>query len=110
MHCSGLQNSAAGGFLWPAFACVVVSVRQREGRILRDALATQTRMWPDVTWDVLTHWSALDYLAQPWALGVRRNTPLTQSQIAATIAAALGYDWPRAEPRAAKALPAFGAR
>jgi len=165
---------------------------------LRDVLATQTRMWPDVTWDALTHWSALDYiearqprvlfigygetdewahagrydlylrsakqvdayLAQLWeraqadpatrdrttlivttdhgrgtgaawtdhgekvagaervwaailgpdvpALGVRRNTPMTQSQIAATIAAALGYDWPREEPRAAKALPAFG--
>jgi hypothetical protein len=42
------------------------------------------------------------------ALGVRRNTPMTQSQIAATIAAALGYDWPREEPRAAKPLPAFG--
>lgn len=42
------------------------------------------------------------------ALGVRRDTPATQSQIAATIAAALGYDWPRAESRAAAPLPVFG--
>ena len=40
-------------------------------------------------------------------LGVRRDTPATQSQIAATIAAALGLDWNKAEPRAAKPLPAF---
>jgi hypothetical protein len=44
------------------------------------------------------------------ALGVRANTPSTQSQIAATIAAALGYDWPRAESRAAAPLPVFGAK
>ncbi len=42
------------------------------------------------------------------ALGLRRDTPTTQSQIAATIAAALGYDWPAAEPKAAKPLPVFG--
>jgi arylsulfatase A-like enzyme len=41
-------------------------------------------------------------------LGVRRNVPSTQSQIAATIAAALGLDWRKAEPRAAAALPVFG--
>ena len=40
-------------------------------------------------------------------MGVRRNTPATQSQIAATIAAALGLDWAKAEPRAAQPLPAF---
>lgn len=40
-------------------------------------------------------------------LGVRANTPTTQSQIAATLAAALGYDWPAAEPRAAAPLPLF---
>ncbi len=43
------------------------------------------------------------------ALGVRRDTPTTQSQVAATLAAALGYDWPAAEPKAAKPLPLFGA-
>jgi len=42
-------------------------------------------------------------------LGVRRDTPTTQSQVAATIAAALGYDWPAHEPKAAKALPLFAA-
>lgn len=39
------------------------------------------------------------------ARGVRRDAPTTQSQIAATIARALGYDWTAAEPRAARALP-----
>ncbi len=167
---------------------------------LRDVLATQTRLWPDNTWDALTHWSAWDYvdshmprvlfigygetdewahsgrydmylrsahqvdayLKQLWdraqanpdtrgrttlivttdhgrgdaaawtdhgervvgaermwaavigpdvpALGIRRDTPTTQSQIAATVARALGYDWLAAEPRAAASLPAFGAR
>lgn len=42
------------------------------------------------------------------ALGVRRDTPSTQSQIAATIAAALGLDWTKAETRAATPLPVFG--
>ncbi len=40
-------------------------------------------------------------------LGVRRDRPATQSQVAATIAAALGLDWTRAEPRAARPLPVF---
>jgi arylsulfatase A-like enzyme len=40
-------------------------------------------------------------------IGVRRDTPATQSQVAATIAAVLGLDWPKAEPRAAKPLPVF---
>jgi hypothetical protein len=42
------------------------------------------------------------------ASGVRRDTPATQAQIASTIAAALGEDWQRAEPRAAAPLPVFG--
>ncbi|MCC6243709.1 MAG: hypothetical protein IT353_12775 [Gemmatimonadaceae bacterium] len=41
--------------------------------------------------------------------GVRTNTPTTQSQMAATLAAALGYDWPKAESRAAAPLPIFSA-
>ena len=41
------------------------------------------------------------------ALGVRRGTPSTQSQVASTIAAVLGFDWTSAEPKAAKALPLF---
>ena len=41
------------------------------------------------------------------SLGVRQNMPSTQSQVAATVAAALGYDWNTAEPRAAAALPVF---
>ena len=40
-------------------------------------------------------------------LGVRRDTPTTQAQMAATIAAALGRQWQRAEPRAAPPLPIF---
>jgi hypothetical protein len=39
------------------------------------------------------------------ALGVRRNTPVRQGQVAATLAALLGKDWVRAEPRAAPPLP-----
>ena len=43
------------------------------------------------------------------ALGVRRNIPVVrQAQVAATIAALLGEDWQRAEPRAAAALPGLG--
>jgi hypothetical protein len=41
------------------------------------------------------------------ARGVRTGTPSTQSQVAATIAAALGLDWTSAEPRAARPLPIF---
>lgn len=41
------------------------------------------------------------------ALGVRRNSPTQQAQMAATIAAALGKDWRSAEPQAAVALPIF---
>ncbi|MEQ1691296.1 MAG: alkaline phosphatase family protein [Gemmatimonas sp.] len=164
---------------------------------LREVMATNTRVWPDNTWDAFTHVATLDYitrrkprvlfigygetdewahagrydlylqsarqvdgyLAQLWqraqadpltrdkttlivttdhgrgqgakwtdhgkdvtgaermwiavmgpdvpALGVRRDTPSTQSQVAATIAAALGFDWRKAEPKAAAALPAF---
>lgn len=40
-------------------------------------------------------------------LGVRANTPTTQAQMAATVAAALGRDWRAVEPRAAVALPLF---
>lgn len=40
-------------------------------------------------------------------LGVRSNTPTQQAQMAATIAALLGRDWRKAEPRAAAALPMF---
>ena len=38
-------------------------------------------------------------------LGVRANLDVTQSQIAATIAALLGEDFVKAEPKAAPALP-----
>jgi hypothetical protein len=39
-------------------------------------------------------------------LGERKNiAPVTQSQIAATMAAALGFDYPVAEPRAAQPIP-----
>lgn len=41
------------------------------------------------------------------ALGVRRNTPTQQAQMAATIAAVFGKDWRAVEPRAAVALPVF---
>lgn len=41
------------------------------------------------------------------ARGVRRETPSTQSQVAATVAAAVGLDWTAAEPKAAAALPVF---
>lgn len=44
------------------------------------------------------------------ALGVRHGVPTTQSQVAATIAAALGLDWQEAEPQAAPPLPVFGGR
>jgi hypothetical protein len=40
-------------------------------------------------------------------LGVRASTPTQQAQMAATIAALLGRDWRKAEPRAAAALPVF---
>jgi hypothetical protein len=40
------------------------------------------------------------------ALGIRSGVRATQAQVAATVAAALGEDWPAAEPRAAPALPA----
>lgn len=40
-------------------------------------------------------------------LGVRRNVPATQSQVAATVAAALGLNWPAVEPKAAPPLPVF---
>ncbi len=43
------------------------------------------------------------------ALGVRQGTPTTQSQVAATVAAALGLDWTAVEPKAAMALPVFDA-
>ena len=43
------------------------------------------------------------------ALGVRRGVPTTQAQVAATVAAAVGFDWTSVEPRAAPALPVFGA-
>jgi hypothetical protein len=41
------------------------------------------------------------------ALGVRRESPTTQAQMAATVAALLGRDWRGAEPRAAPPLPIF---
>ena len=40
-------------------------------------------------------------------LGVRRATPTQQAQMASTIAALLGREWRRAEPRAAPPLPIF---
>lgn len=40
-------------------------------------------------------------------LGIRRDAPTTQSQVAATIAAALGLHWQSAEPKAAPPLPVF---
>lgn len=51
-------------------------------------------------------WSAVMGPDTP-ALGVRRNTPTQQAQMAATMAALLGRDWRKAEPRAAAALPVF---
>ncbi|GAB1344446.1 alkaline phosphatase family protein [Gemmatimonas sp.] len=51
-------------------------------------------------------WSAVIGPDTP-PLGVRANTPTQQAQMAATIAALLGRDWRRAEPRAAPALPVF---
>jgi len=39
--------------------------------------------------------------------GVRVDAPVRQGQVAATIAALLGKDWVRAEPRAAAPLPVF---
>lgn len=41
------------------------------------------------------------------ARGVRPQTPVQQAQVAATIAALLGRDWQRAEPKAAPPLPIF---
>lgn len=38
-------------------------------------------------------------------LGVRQNTPTTQAQMAATIAAVIGKNWNGAEPKAAAPLP-----
>ena len=51
-------------------------------------------------------WSAVIGPDTP-PLGVRVNTPTQQAQMAATIAALLGRDWRKAEPRAAPALPIF---
>lgn len=39
--------------------------------------------------------------------GVRASTPVSQAQVASTIAALLGKDWQRAEPKAAPPLPIF---
>lgn len=165
--------------------------------VLRGILATQARLWPDNTWDALTHYSAVDYITSKdprvlfigygetdeWAhdgrydlylrsahqvdaylaalwqqaqsnpatrnrttlivttdhgrgvgrkwtdhgervpdakrmwiamigpdiapLGVRRDAAVTQSQVAATIAAVLGFNWQTAESRAAPPLPVF---
>ena len=44
------------------------------------------------------------------ALGVRQGVPTTQAQVAATVAAAVGFDWTTVEPRAAPALPVFSAK
>ncbi len=41
------------------------------------------------------------------ARGVRAQTPVQQAQVAATIAALLGRNWQRAEPKAAPPLPIF---
>lgn len=41
------------------------------------------------------------------ARGVRDNSPTVQAQMAATVAAALGRDWQKAEPKAAPSLPIF---
>jgi hypothetical protein len=51
-------------------------------------------------------WSAVIGPDTP-PLGVRTSTPTQQAQMAATIAALLGRDWRKAEPRAAAALPIF---
>ena len=51
-------------------------------------------------------WSAVIGPDTP-PLGIRANTPTQQAQMAATIAALLGRDWRKAEPRAAPALPVF---
>ena len=51
-------------------------------------------------------WSAVIGPDTP-PLGVRTGTPTQQGQMAATIAALLGRDWRKAEPRAAAALPVF---
>jgi hypothetical protein len=51
-------------------------------------------------------WSAVIGPDTP-PLGVRANTPTQQAQMAATMAALLGRDWRKAEPRAAPALPVF---
>jgi hypothetical protein len=52
-------------------------------------------------------WSAVIGPDTP-PLGVRRDTPTQQAQMAATIAALLGKDWRAKEPRAAAPLPVFG--
>jgi len=68
------------------------------------------RRWTDHGEDVVgaeRMWAAVMGPDVP-ALGIRRDVPTTQSQIAATIAAALGLDWTRVEPKAAKPLPTFG--
>ena len=44
------------------------------------------------------------------ALGERENTPVTQSQVAATVAALVGEDFLAASPKSAAPLPVFGAK
>ncbi|MCZ2340539.1 MAG: LTA synthase family protein [Bacteroidales bacterium] len=44
------------------------------------------------------------------ALGERENVQVTQSQVAATIAALLGEDFQKASPKAADPLPVFGSK
>lgn len=51
-------------------------------------------------------WSAVIGPDTP-PLGVRTQTPTVQAQMASTIAALLGKDWRKAEPRAAPTLPIF---
>ena len=51
-------------------------------------------------------WSAVIGPDTP-PLGVRANTPTQQAQMASTMAALLGRDWRKAEPKAAPALPIF---
>jgi len=51
-------------------------------------------------------WSAVIGPDTP-PLGVRANTPTQQAQMASTLAALLGRDWRKAEPKAAPALPIF---
>jgi hypothetical protein len=42
------------------------------------------------------------------ALGERENVEVTQSQVAATVAALVGEDFAATDPRVAKPLPVFG--